>query len=110
MFDAEIIKFFYVGIFVAGVLVFFRVKYLIKKYYPSKHDDIFGKSLFEYSASNSMKIISFSLSKKNWRFIREPEILFWLKLYRGISLIFYSIIVLAVVYMIVVVVIEIIKR
>lgn len=109
MFDTEILKLIFIGIFVMGVFTLFRVKYLLRKFYVDKHDELFGKSLMEYSASNSVKVVRFSLLKKEWGFVQNDKLLFWLKLYRIISIVFYSIILFAVMYMAVMVVIEIYK-
>jgi len=109
MFDIEILKLIFIGVFVVGVLSLFRVKYLLRKYYFAQHDEIFGGSLLEYSASNSLKIIRFSLFKREWGFVQNDKLLFWLHLYRVISVIFYSIIFCAVMYMVIMVVVEIYK-
>ncbi len=97
-FNAEILQLIFIAVFIVGVLTLFRVKYLIKKNYPEQHNEIFGNSLLEYSAGNSIKIVRFSLSKKEWSFVQEEKLLTWLRFYRVISLIFYSIIFFAVMY------------
>lgn len=109
MSDTEILKMIFIGVFIMGVLTLFRVKYLLRKYYSAQHDEIFGSSLLEYSASNSLKVVRFSLLKREWEFVKNDKLLFWLRIYRIISIIFYSIIFLAIMYMVVVVVTEIYK-
>ncbi len=109
MLDADILKLIFISIFVTGVITLFRVKYLLKKFYMDKHDELFGKSLMEYSASNSIRVVRFSLLKGEWDFIHNDKLLFWLKLYRIISIIFYSIIFFALMYTIYVIVVEIYK-
>lgn len=109
-FNAEILQFIFIAIFIVGVVTLFRVKSLLKKKYPKKHKEIFGDSLLDYSASNSIKIVRFSLSKKEWGFVQEGKLLAWLRFYRFISLIFYSIIFFVVMYMVVMVVVELMKN
>ena len=108
-FNAEVLQLIFIAIFIVGVLTLFRVKYLLKKNYREQHNEIFGNSLLEYSASNSMKIVRFSLFKKEWGFVQEEKLLTWLRFYRLISLIFYSVIFFAVMYMVVMVIIELMK-
>lgn len=109
MLDAEMLKLIFVLLFMIGVFTLFRVKYLLKKYYVDKHNDIFGKSLLGYSPSNSVKVVRFSLSRKEWRFIDNVTLLFWLKIYRAVSIIFYSFIFIALLYMISIIFIEVFK-
>jgi hypothetical protein len=109
-FNAELLQLIFIAVFIVGVVTLFRVKYLLKKSYPEQHNEIFGNSLLDYSASNSIKIVRFSLSKKEWEFIQEGKLLAWLRFYRFISLIFYSIIFFAVMYMVVMVVAELMKN
>lgn len=108
-FNAEVLRFIFIVIFIVGVLALFRVKYLLKREYPEQHDEIFGGSLFEYSANRSINIIRFSLYKKKWGFVKDKRILSWLGFYRVISLIFYSIIMLFVIYMLLMVLIDLMK-
>ncbi len=110
MFDtAEILKLIILSIFVTGVFTLFRVKYLLRKYYLDKHNEIFGRSLMEYSPSNSVKVIRFSLSREEWEFIDNDSLIFWLKIYRAVSILFYSIILIALLYLISVIFVEIYK-
>lgn len=107
-FNAEIFQLIFIGMFIVGVLTLSRMKYLLKKSYPEQHNEIFGGSLLEYSASNSIKIVRFSLFKKEWGFIQDNKLLFWLHLYRFISIVFYSFIFFAVMYMVIMVITELI--
>ena len=108
-FNAEILQLIFIAMFIVGVFTLFRVKYLLKKSYPEQHDEIYGSSLLEYSASNSIKIVRFSLFKKEWGFVQDNKLLFWLRFYRFVSIVFYSFIFFSVMYMVIMVIIELYK-
>jgi len=110
IFNAEVLQLSFVAVFILGVVALFRVKYLLNKIYPEQHNELFGNSLIKFSASNSIKIVRFSLFKKEWEFVQEEKLLAWLRFYRIISLVFYSIILLAVMYMIVMLILELLKN
>jgi hypothetical protein len=107
IFVADILKLIFISVFLIGAFTLFRVKYLLRKYYANKHNEIFGKSLMEYNSSNSVKIVRFSLSRKEWEFVENDTLLFWLKIYRAVSITFYSIILVALLYMMSVIFIEV---
>jgi hypothetical protein len=81
----------YFGCFFVCAFILFRVKYLVKKIYPKQHDEIYGRTLIEYSPAHAIKIIRFSLFKKEWLFVTDQTLVFWLHMYRAVSLIFYGI-------------------
>lgn len=68
-----------------------HVKSLVKRYYPAQHDEIYGKSWLDNSPSQSLKVIRFSLSRSQWGFVENEKLLFWLHIYRAVSVLFYGI-------------------
>lgn len=99
MSEAEIYRLIFMMIFAVGVGTIFRVKYLLRKHYPQKHDEIYGASIFEYSVNNSKKIMRFSMCKNEWDFVRNEKLLFWLHIYRWTSFVFYFMIFCSIMYL-----------
>ena len=92
---------------VVGMAAFFRIESLLTKGYPEQHNKIFGKHSFsKYSVSRSIKTARFLLSKKEWRFIQEDKTIAWLKLYRILLLLCFSITFPAMVYVFIAVIIQ----
>lgn len=91
-------EYIFVGLFVLGVLLFFRVKFLLKKLYPEIHNKLFSKNLASHSVDTSFKFVRFSLRKSEWKNITNTKLLLWLEIYRVIAVIYYGIGIFAVLY------------
>lgn len=103
------IEIIYFSVFSVGVFMYFRVKYLVRKYYKEKHAEIYGESLLDHSVKDSIKVIYFSLSKSEWDFVKNDKLMFWLKAYRLISIIFYLFVFCGLIYLIAYIAIEFLK-
>jgi len=86
------------------------VKYLLKAYYPEKHEELFGKGFIDNSPSKSMRFIHFSLFKSEWKMINNENLIFWLQIHRVLSYIFYFIGVFSLGYAFIVIIQEIFIR
>lgn len=103
------LKILFICVFIIGVSIYFRVRFLLKKYYPEKYLELFGKSIADHSIGTSIRFIRFSLSKNAWEIIDNNKLLFWLRIYRLVSLIFYGVVVCTVLYMLILITIQVIS-
>lgn len=103
------LKILFISVFITGILILFRVKFLLKKYYPVKHDELFGKNIIDHSVSTSIRFIRFSLIKNEWGIIDNNKLLFWLRIYRVVAMIFYGIGVCGLIYMLFIIAIELLE-
>lgn len=92
----NVLFYLFVSLFVAGTFTLVRVKLLLLRRYPKLHDKVFGRSVWEHSVRQSVKIVVFSIYKKEWNTVSDPLVLRWLHTYRIVSLLFYLVIFLAV--------------
>lgn len=69
----------YFVIWTSGLLIYFKVRSMMKKLYPSLHSEIFGKSWQDHSIKTSTNWASFSMRPSKWSQISDPSLLFWLK-------------------------------
>jgi hypothetical protein len=93
----DLLFYVFVVLFVAGTLTLLRVKQLLNRHYPELHDKVFGRSLWEYSLRQSVKIVFFSIRETEWKTVSDPLVLRWLHTYRIVSLLFYLVIIVAIV-------------
>lgn len=91
-------KVIFIAIFIIAIPIYFRVRFLLKKYYPELYLEICGKRVTEHSMALSLRFIRFSLFESEWESIDNNTMLFWLKVYRLVSVIYYGLIVGGVIY------------
>lgn len=81
-----------------GVILYFKVRFTMKRLCPELHNEVFGKSWQDHSIGTSLKFLSFSLKTSEWSAITDESLLFWLKLNRWVSYLFLSYFVVFFVY------------
>lgn len=76
---------------VAGIILFFKIKTTIKKMYPHIHNEVFGKTWADHSIRTSINTIKFffEFKKEKWREIDDKNLLLWLEFNRLIDIGFY---------------------
>lgn len=94
----DIIEMVYASAFIVAFVVIFRIKYLLKKHYLDIHNELFGNSLVEFSPRNSLRIARFTLLRSEWKSITNQGLIYWLLLYRVLSIFIYIMILFAVLY------------
>ena len=80
-----------ISTFAISIIVYFRVKYLLRKLYPEKHDAIFAKNIMEHSVGSSMSFARFTFKESEWRPISNPLVLRWLRINKIVAAIYYGI-------------------
>jgi len=91
-------KYLFFTLFAVGVLIYFRIRFLLKIHNPETYQIFFGKSIIDRSMNDSFSFVKFSLFGSNWSQIKNKKLIFWLKIYRIISIIYYAIGVFAFLY------------
>ena len=80
-----------IGTFAISIIVYFRVKYLLRKLYPEKHDAIFAKSIVDHSIGSSISFVRFTFKESEWDPISDPLVLRWLRINKILATIYYGI-------------------
>lgn len=80
-----------ISTFVISIIVYFRVKHLLRELYPDKHDAIFSRSIVDHSIGASISFVRFTFNESEWSPISDPLVLRWLRINKIIATIYYGI-------------------
>jgi len=83
---------------VIDVIVYFRIRFLLKSFYPEKYIQVFKKKSSEDEFNMSIKFLKFSIFRSQWEGVSNEKVIFWLHFNRIFSIGFYFVIVSIIIY------------
>lgn len=80
------------------VIAYFRIRFLLKSFYPEKYIQIFERKSSEHEINISTKFLKFSICKSQWEGVSNKKVVFWLHFNRIFSVGFYFVIISIIIY------------